>query len=67
MSRVSQSEMNKNKLHSKNKKYFQAPFLVLQFVTNRGLMSLSGEFELTANSLGVHIETHRKLILRTFS
>ena len=29
--------------------------------------STSEEFELTANSLGAHIETHRKLILRTFS
>ena len=27
----------------------------------------SDEFELTANSLGVHIETHGKLILRTLS
>ena len=27
----------------------------------------SEEFELTANSLGAHIETHEKLILRTFS
>ena len=25
------------------------------------------ELKLTANSLGAHIETHRKLILRTFS
>ena len=28
---------------------------------------LSEEFELTANSLGAHIETPRKLILRTLS
>ena len=27
----------------------------------------SEEFELTANSMGAHIETHRKLILRTLS
>ena len=27
----------------------------------------SGEFELTANLLGAHIETHTKLILRTLS
>ena len=26
----------------KNKKYFQGPFLVLQLVTNRGLVSVSG-------------------------
>ena len=26
--------------HSKNKKYSQAPFMVLQFVTNRGFMSV---------------------------
>ena len=29
-------------LHSKNTKYFQAPFLVLQLVTNRGLVSVPG-------------------------
>ena len=32
------------------------------------LVSMSSEkFELTANSLGGHIETHGKLILRSFS
>ena len=30
-------------------------------------MSPSEKFELTANSLGAHIETHRKLILRTLT
>ena len=29
-------------VHSKNKKYFQAPFLVLQLVTNRGHVSVPG-------------------------
>ena len=28
--------------HPMNKKYFQKPFLVLQLVTNRGLMSVPG-------------------------
>ena len=31
------------------------------------LMKPSEEFELAANSLGAHFETHRKLILRIFS
>ena len=31
-----------DKIHSKNKKYFQAPFLVLQIVINRGLVSVPG-------------------------
>ena len=31
-----------SKAHSKNKKYFQEPFLVLQFITNRGLVSVPG-------------------------
>ena len=30
-------------LHSKNKKYFQIPFLVLQLVINRGLGSEPGK------------------------
>ena len=29
-------------VHPKNKRCFQAPFLVLQFVTNRGLVSVPG-------------------------
>ena len=29
-------------LHSESKKYFHIPFLVLQLVTNRGLMSVHG-------------------------
>ena len=29
-------------IHSKNKEYFQTPFLVLQFVTNRELVSVPG-------------------------
>ena len=29
-------------IHSKKKKYFRAPFLVLQVVTNRGLYSVPG-------------------------
>ena len=28
--------------HSKNKKFYQEPFLVLQLVTNRGLVSVTG-------------------------
>ena len=32
----------KGELHSQNKKYIQAPFLVLQLVTNRGLQSVPG-------------------------
>ena len=34
--------------------------------TDRGIPT-SEEFELTANSLGAHIETHGGLILRTIS
>ena len=30
-------------MHSKNKKYFQAPFLVLQLVANMGFASVPGK------------------------
>jgi len=58
-------------LHSKNKKYFKAPFLVLHFVTNRGLVSVNGrttipseEFELIANL--THWELAVKLTVGSF-
>ena len=36
------SQLQSELIHSKKKKYFQAPFLVLQLVTNRGLVSVPG-------------------------
>ena len=36
------SQRDRTLMHSKKKKYFRAPFLVLQVVTNRGLYSVPG-------------------------
>ena len=42
---------------------------LIHFITSKYVPNThpSEEFVLTANSLGAHIKTHRKLILRTLS
>ena len=53
-------------MHSGNKKYFQEPFLVLQLITNRGLVSV-----LENTTIGIILEYHgpdgQKLFILCFS